>query len=158
LDPLVFLTDHATPIWAILAAGMSGLSAWLLSLRNISATVERTRLAMSADVSHAEAAERAAFRTALMTEVSEMRQLMKECEAEKQILRQRLNAADGKILVLKATNEIMERWIAFFNERDTPVGQVIHLDSSTKDPPKTSGPSPPNDVSDASSRHSKVGV
>jgi hypothetical protein len=128
---MVFLTDHATAIWAAIAAGMSGLSTWLLSLRNINATVERTRIAMGADVSHAEAVERAAFRTALMTEVSEMRQLMKECDSEKQILRQRLNTADGQILVLKATNEIMERWIAFFNERGTLVDGAVHPHSST---------------------------
>ena len=125
MDLLVFLTDHATPVWAIVAAGVSGLGAWLLSLRNINATVESTRLKLRADVSAAEAAERAAFRTALMTEVTEMRQLVKDCEAQKELLRQRLNAADGQILVLKASNEIMERWIAFFNERGPNGGPPI---------------------------------
>jgi hypothetical protein len=129
LDPLVFVSDHAASIWAVFAAAMSGLGAWLLSLRRISATVERTRIAMRADISNAEAGERAAFRTALMTEVSEMRQLMKESEAEKESLRQRLNAADGQILVLKASNEIMERWIAFFNERGMSADHLIHIDS-----------------------------
>lgn len=125
MDLLVFLTDHATPVWAIVAAGVSGLGAWLLSLRNINATVESTRLKLRADVSAAEAAERASFRTALMTEVTEMRQLVKDCEAQKELLRQRLNAADGQILVLKASNEIMERWIAFFNERGPNGGPPI---------------------------------
>ena len=129
MDPLGFLTEHETPIWALLAAGISGLGAWLLSLRNISATVERTRLAMRADLSNAEAVERAAFRTALMTEISEMRRAMKESEAEKEGLRQRLNVADGQILVLKASNEIMERWIAFYNERNLPGEHPFHLDS-----------------------------
>jgi hypothetical protein len=135
LDPLAFLNDHQTSIWAIFAAGVSGLSAWVLSLRNIAATVERTRLSLAADVSRAEAAERAAFRTALMAEVSEMRQLMKESETEKEGLRQRLNAADGQILVLKASNEIMERWIAFFNERAASSDQVIRPDAASDGSP-----------------------
>lgn len=79
---------------------------------------------MTADGSNAEAVERAAFRTSLMSEVSEMRQMMKECETDKEVLRQRLNATEGQILVLKASNEIMERWVAFFNERDVSPDQA----------------------------------
>jgi hypothetical protein len=128
---MVFLNDHQASLGAVVAARISGLGAWLLSLRNINATVERTRIAMAADVSNAEAAERAAFRTALMTEISEMRQLVKECETEKESLRLRLNAADGQILVLKASNEIMERWIAFFNERGASCDHLIRSDGSS---------------------------
>jgi uncharacterized protein HemX len=135
VDALPFLIDHATAIWAALAAGISGFGAWLLSLRNISATVERTRLAMNADLSKAEAAERAAFRTSLMSEVSEMRRLIKECETDKETLRQRLNTAEGQILVLKASNEIMERWVAFFNERGISPEGSIHTDRSTGQEP-----------------------
>jgi hypothetical protein len=124
LNPLPFLADYATPASAVVAAGISGLGAWLVSRRNISATVERTRTAMTADGSNAEAVERAAFRTSLMSEVSEMRQMMKECETDKEVLRQRLNATEGQILVLKASNEIMERWVAFFNERDVSPDQA----------------------------------
>jgi uncharacterized protein HemX len=135
VEALPFLTDHATAIWAALAAGVSGLGAWLLSLRNISATVERARLAMNADVSKAEAAERAAFRTSLMSEISEMRRLIKECETDKETLRQRLNTTEGQILVLKASNEIMERWVAFFNERGISPEGPVHTDRPTGQPP-----------------------
>jgi hypothetical protein len=128
---MVFFADHAAPIWALVSAGVSGLGAWLLSMRNISATLERSRIAMSADIVSAEAVERAAFRTALMTEVSEMRQRIKDAEIEKENLRQRLNAADGQILVLKASNEIMERWIAFFNERGMGMDHPLHQETPT---------------------------
>jgi len=135
VDALPFLIDHATAIWAALAAGLSAVGAWLLSLRNISATVERARLAMNADLSKAEAEERAAFRTSLMSEVSEMRRLIKECETDKETLRQRLNTAEGQILVLKASNEIMERWVAFFNERGMSPERPVQTDRSTGEPP-----------------------
>ncbi len=125
---MVFIADHAAPIWAIVSAAVSGFGAWLLSMRNINATLERSRIALSADLASAEAVERAAFRTALMTEVSEMRQRIKESEIEKETLRQRLNIADGQILVLKASNEIMEKWIAFFNERGMGSDRAVHVD------------------------------
>jgi hypothetical protein len=130
---MFFLADHASTIWAVAAAGISGLGAWLLSLRNISATVERTRIAMSADESKAEAVERAAFRSSLVAEVAEMRQMIKECETDKDTLRQRLSATEGQILILKASNEIMERWVAFFNERGLSLDNVAHMGPSAKD-------------------------
>lgn len=126
MDPLIFFSDHAAPLWAVLAAGISGLGAWLINMRNISSTVERTRISISADVANAEVVERAAFRTSLMSEISEMRKLIKECEGDKETLRQRLNAAEGQILVLKASNEIMERWVAFFNERGLSADRMLH--------------------------------
>lgn len=135
MDALPFLIEHATAIWAALAAALSGLGAWLLSLRNISVTLERARLAMNADLSKAEAEERAAFRTSLMSEVSEMRRVIKECEADRETLRQRLYTAEGQILVLKASNEIMERWVAFFNERGLSPEGLVHTDRSFGQPP-----------------------
>jgi hypothetical protein len=132
LDAMLFLTDHASSIWALAAASLSGLGAWLLSLRNISATVQRTRIAISADESRAEAAERAAFRSSLVAEVAEMRELIKECETDKDTLRQRLSATEGQILILKASNEIMERWVAFFNERGLSLDHVPHVGPSAK--------------------------
>lgn len=133
MEPMLFLSEHATAIGAVAAAGVSGLGAWLLSLRNIGATVERTRIVMSADESKAEAAERAAFRSSLIAEVAEMRQLIKECETDKVTLRQRLSATEGQILVLKASNEIMERWVAFFNERGMWLDHAPHSGPSAGD-------------------------
>jgi hypothetical protein len=135
LDILHFLTNHAASLWAALAAGISGLGAWLLSLRNISATVERTRIAVSTEVSNAEAVERAAFRSSLMADVSEMRQLIKECETDKETLRQRLGATEGQILILKASNDIMERWVAFFNERGLSPDQASRSEPHDRDLP-----------------------
>jgi hypothetical protein len=130
LDPLIFFSDHAAPLWAVLAASISGLGAWLINMRSISSTVERTRISLSADVANAEVVERAAFRTSLMSEISEMRRLVKECEGDKETLRQRLNVAEGQILVLKASNEIMERWVAFFNERGLSPDRILHPEDS----------------------------
>src|SRR4051812_17011854 len=104
-------------MWAALVAAVSGLGVWLLSQRNISAAVKRTRSAVTADEQKVEADERAIFRTSLIAEIGEMRQLIRECEIDKETLRQRLSATEGQILILKASNEIMERWVAFFNER-----------------------------------------
>jgi hypothetical protein len=118
-------------VWAALAAGISGLGAWLINMRSIKSTVERARISMSADVANAEIVERTAFRTSLMSEISEMRRLLKECEVEKETLRRRLNVAEGQILVLKASNEIMERWVAFFNERGLSPDRVLHPEASS---------------------------
>jgi hypothetical protein len=75
---------------------------------------------MISDASSGETAERAAFRATLMTEISALRQLVKECENEKDIIRERVNRAEERILVLSASNEIMEKWITFFKSRDDP--------------------------------------
>ena len=131
MDPLIFFSDHSAPVWAALAAGISGLGAWLINMRSIKSTVERTRISLSADVANAEVVERAAFRTSLMSEISEMRRLLKECEVEKETLRRRLNVAEGQILVLKASNEIMERWVAFFNERGLSPDRMLHPEASS---------------------------
>jgi hypothetical protein len=128
---LTFVSDHAAPLWAAVAAGISGLGAWLINMRHIKSTVEQTRLSMSAEVANAEVVERAAFRSSLMSEISEMRKLIKECEGDKETLRQRLNTTEGQILVLKASNEIMERWVAFFNERGLSPGPMLHPEDST---------------------------
>jgi hypothetical protein len=131
LDPLTFVSDHAAPLWAAVAAGISGLGAWLINMRHIKSTVEQTRISMSAEVANAEVAERAAFRTSLMSEISEMRRIIKECEVDKETLRQRLNTTEGQILVLKASNEIMERWVAFFNERGSSPDRIPRPEASS---------------------------
>jgi hypothetical protein len=53
-----------------------------------------------------------------MADISDLRQLMKQCEEDRDLLRTRVNAAEEQILVLKASNEIMERWLAFFKDRN----------------------------------------
>jgi hypothetical protein len=89
-------------------------------MNRINASIERVRIKTSAESVAAEATERAAFRATLMTELAAMRQLLKECESNRDLLRERLNTAEGQIVILKASNEIMERWVAFFKDRAAP--------------------------------------
>jgi hypothetical protein len=120
LDLWNFISQHSTQIWAVLSGSVSALGAWLLSIRNANASIERARIKMTTEISNAEVAERASFRATLMAEVAAMRVLMKECETDKNALRERLNATEGQILILKASNEIMERWVAFFKDQSSP--------------------------------------
>jgi hypothetical protein len=111
-------SDIPTPIWVALSGIVSGLGTWLVSMRQIGASIEGARLKMSADAMSDEATERAAFRTALLADISDLRVLMKECEADRDLLRTRVNAAEEQILILRASNEIMERWLTFFKDRN----------------------------------------
>lgn len=79
---------------------------------------------MIADASSEETAERTAFRATLMAEISSLRQLIKECEIEKVSIRERVNRAEEQILVLNASNEIMEKWVAFFKDRNDLDGRL----------------------------------
>ncbi len=120
MNLLAFLSEISTPIWVALTSAVSGLGAWIVNNRKIAASIERVRIKMIADAALGENAERAAFRATLMGEIAALRQLIKECEAEKDSLRERINRAEGQIVVLKASNEIMERWVAFFKDRSAP--------------------------------------
>jgi hypothetical protein len=122
VDPSDFFSGRATPAWAALSSVLSGLGAWMLSRRNIDALIERARIEANAEVSSSETEERTAFRTALMTEIAIMRQLIKDCEADKDVLRERLNAAMEQSLILRATVDIMEKRVAFSRERQTHDG------------------------------------
>jgi hypothetical protein len=117
LDLLTFISEIPTPVSVALSGVASGLGTWIISIRKISASIERARLKMVADASTGENTERAAFRAALMAEVSALRQLVKECENEKVSIRERVNRAEEQILVLNASNEIMEKWVTFFKDR-----------------------------------------
>jgi hypothetical protein len=121
LDPLVSIfSEISTPTWVALSGAISGLGGWFVSVRKINASIERARIKTIADASTGEAAERAAFRDSLMAEMTALRQMIKECEQERDVLRAKVNTAEGQILVLKASNEIMERWVTFFKDRNSP--------------------------------------
>jgi IS1 family transposase len=124
LDPSVLFSEQATPIWAVLSSLVGGIGAWLLGRRNIDAAVERVRIETNAEMSATETEERTAFHAMLMAEVTVMRQLMKECEADQETLRERLNTAMAQSLILRATVEIMEERVAFFKEPHTPNDEV----------------------------------
>jgi len=136
LDTLIFVSEHSTAAWAALSAALSGIGAWLLGLRRIAASGERARIKLIADAAASEVVERAAFRSTLMTEVSSMRLLIKECEGDRNLLRDRLNTTEAQVLVIKASNEIMERWMAFFKARNE------WQPSSTPGDVKFQGPAP----------------
>ena len=98
---------------------VGGIGAWILSRRNIAAVIERARIETHAELSAAEAKERIAFRATLVTEIMSMRQLLKECDANRELLRQRLNTAMAQSLVLRATVEIMEKRVALGRDHRT---------------------------------------
>jgi hypothetical protein len=129
---MAFLAEHATAIWGALSGVAGGIGMFLISFWKVSAAFERARLKMASDAASAETAERAAFRASLMDELSGLRAQIKECETDKNALRERLNNAEAEILVLKASNEIMEKWVAFF--RDGIVPQASSLASATRRP------------------------
>jgi hypothetical protein len=118
-------SDIPTPVWVALSGVISGIGTWLVSMRQISSSLEGVRLKMNADAQSNEASERAAFRTALMADISELRVQMKECETDRDHLRTRVNAAEEQILVLRASNEIMERWLTFFKDRNATDLSVV---------------------------------
>jgi hypothetical protein len=138
LEFLEFLSGIPTSVWAALAGGVSGIGTWIVGMRQVSASIERARLKINADASAGESAERAAFRAALMADVAELRRLIKECDADRDLLRCRVNTTEEQILVLKASNEIMERWLAFFKNRNT---LETHMASGSGTPARRSDPS-----------------
>jgi phage host-nuclease inhibitor protein Gam len=87
-------------------------------MKRLGFAAERVRLRVAADALSDEIADRATFRTTLMTEISSLRHRIKDCEAERDDLRNRTNVAEGQVLVLKATNEIMTRWVKFFRNQN----------------------------------------
>jgi hypothetical protein len=132
LDLLAFLTEHSTAIWGAVSGVAGGIGMFLVSFWKVSASFERARLKMASDAAAAETAERAAFRASLMGELSGLRAQIRECETDKNALRERLNNAEAEILVLKASNEIMEKWVAFFRDGIAP--QASTLVSATRRP------------------------
>jgi predicted kinase len=130
LDLLAFLAQHSTAAWGAISGAASGIGMFLLSFRRVSASVERARMKMIADAAATETVERAAFRASLMDELAGLRAQVKACEADKNQLRERLNNAEAEILVLKASNEIMEKWVTFFRDGVSP--QAVPLASATQ--------------------------
>jgi len=66
-----------------------------------------------------EQADRNQFRQTLMDDLGQMRALQKECELDRIHLRGMINANEKQISVLKASAEIMQRWLDFFRKAET---------------------------------------
>lgn len=107
----------ATPGWIALGSILTAVGAWLLNLKRISAAVAVEHERVALQKADAESSERDSFRTVLLREVHELRVTARECENDKAALVTRISLAEGRIIVLEASNQIMERWIAFFKER-----------------------------------------
>ena len=135
LIPLTIFSDIPTPVWVALSGMISGIGTWIISMRQINTTIDRARLKVNAAALADESAERAAFRATLMADISSLRMLVKDCDTDRDVLRTRVNASEEQILILKASNEIMERWLAFFKDRHAMDMRVVsgsgHVDGST---------------------------
>ncbi len=118
-DALSVFSNVPASVWAAASGALSGVGAWVVGFWKINASIERARMKMVAEAAVSEGAERAAFRESLMSELTGLRAMLKECGEEKEALRERVNSAEGQILVLKASNEIMTRWVTFFKDRTT---------------------------------------
>ena len=116
MDPSLLFSGHPTASWAAVSGVLSVVGAFLIRYRKISASIERTRIRTTAEALAAETAERASFRATIMDEMSVVRTHIKECEIDRELLRNRLNTAEGQIHILRASNEIMEKWVAFFRD------------------------------------------
>jgi hypothetical protein len=88
-------------------------------MKRLSLSAKRGRLKTIADALTDEIADRAAFRVTLMTEIASLRQRVKECEIQRDELQTRVNVAEGQALVLKASNDILTRWVGFFKDRNS---------------------------------------
>jgi hypothetical protein len=138
LDPSIFFSEHATPIWAALSSITSGIGAWLLSRRTAVALVERIRIETDAEVSASETEERTAFRALLMEEVAGMRRSIRECDAAREATRERLNTALTQTLVLRATIEIMEKRVALCKKLRGPGDPQEFLENLGREAKQTS--------------------
>jgi Ribonuclease G/E len=118
MNTLAVFADIPAPVWVALSGVISGISTWVVGMRQINVSIKRARLKTTAEALTDESAERVAFRTALMVEVADLRRLLKECDADREALRSRIYRAEEQILVLSASNAIMERWLAFFKDRN----------------------------------------
>jgi hypothetical protein len=112
------LQSLPVPFWSLLAAIICSFVSWLIAMRRASVTLERERMHAQAHTLASENVERAAFRSALMTEIGKVREEIKDCEAAREALRGRVNALEEQLIVLRATNEIMQRWLVFFKQRE----------------------------------------
>jgi hypothetical protein len=112
-------SEMPTPIWIAVSGGLSAVFAWFVSVARINASIEQARIKLVSEVLSDETEQRAAFRATLIAEIAALRGLIKDCETEKEALHGRANRAEGQTIVLKASNEIMERWVTFFKERSS---------------------------------------
>lgn len=125
MDFDAILLNSGNPLLAAVAvasAAASGVATWLIGARKIATSLQEKKFELGAGISATEANERASFRASLLAELAALRALVKEGEADRDRLREQLCAAESQIVVLRASNEILEKWINFLRAR---VGESI---------------------------------
>lgn len=137
MDEPPFLSDVAAPVWAALAGLISSAGTWFLGVRKLRVSAEQNREKVIAELSVGEHADRASFRSTLISDIANLRQLQKECEADRDSLRKRINVTEEQILVLKASAEMMQRWLSFFKSAETAVPGALTKLIATLPPPPT---------------------
>ena len=125
LSILVIVFEYAKSVWTRLSAPLRDFRAWLLHRLLKPVTTTPVRIDTGADIRAIETRQRSEFRTMLMSEISGMRQVIKEHEADTESLRHRLNTTLAQALVLRATVEIMEKRVAFLKDRQAIQHQGI---------------------------------
>ena len=118
-DLVSFLTAIPGAAYAAVAAIASSGLTWWLGIRTLRSTAQQARLKMIEEMAASEQADRNQFRHTLMDDLGQMRALQKECELDRIHLRGMINANEKQISVLKASAEIMQRWLDFFRKAET---------------------------------------
>ncbi|HEY4044695.1 MAG TPA: hypothetical protein VGM32_23020 [Rhodopila sp.] len=115
---MAFFSSHATPIWSLLPTLLGALDPWVPHRPHRDYHQDQPELIdTNTEICVAETGQRTAFLEMLMAEIAGMRQVIRDYERDTDSLRQRLNTALAQCIVLRAIVEIMEKRVAFLQER-----------------------------------------
>jgi len=112
--------------WAAVTGGLSSVLTWRLGVRGMRNAARKDREKFTEDYAASEQADRAQFRTTLMSDLAALRALQKECEVDRDHLRGRINDNAKQILMLKASAEIMQKWLDFFRKAETAMPGALN--------------------------------
>ncbi len=125
-DVSLFFSTLPAAAWAALSAMVSSVLTWRLGMRGMSASSEQSHRKMVDEYQASEQADRAQFRTTLMTDLASVRALQKECEIDRDHLRTRINDNEKQIALLKASAEIMQKWLQFFKSAEVTMPGALN--------------------------------
>lgn len=134
------LSDIPAAAWAATAAGFSSVLTWWLGMRGLRNAAVQNQRKMVEEYTLAEQTDRAQFRSTLMSDLASMRALQHECEIDRAHLRGRINANERQILVLKASAEIMQKWLTFFKNAETTMPGALNAMIASLPSPSTIDP------------------
>jgi len=130
------LANVPTSIWAAVSGVVSAIGSWIVALATLRARNERDHEKLAKEAAASENAERALFRTTLLSDIAGLRLLVKEGDIERNVMRARIVALEEQLLIQRASNEIMQRWIAFFRSQGNLA--LPDLPASVMSPPPRS--------------------